>query len=191
MVSLVIIFIEFFLSAPSLLIKLYPENKSKSLKRMLLKFVLVVIVAFFLIDFFQNFNPYFIRTPETSQMKTEREDLELYFRRWVAAREVKEGDTLKVYLVSGQGGGSRAGAWLLMNMLNLADKDSSFYRNTFSISTVSGSSSGANMFLAIQDLKEKFKEDSVVHRQLKPFDITKSIYSQNYVNGALYGIFPR
>lgn len=188
LVSLLIIFIEFFVSAPSLLISLYPETKTKSLKRMALKFALLVLVGFFLYNFFQNINPYFIRTTPTT-LKYERENLEDYFDRWVADRKVKEGDTLNVYLVSGQGGGSRAGAWLLLNMLNLDQKDSTFYKNTFSISTVSGSTSGANMFLAIQDLKENFNQDSVVNRQLKPFDITKAIYNRNYVNGALYGVF--
>ncbi len=91
-------------------------------------------------------------------------------------------------MVSGQGGGSRAGAWFLLNMLNFDARDSTFYKHTFSLSTVSGSTSGANMFLAIQNLKQKFKKDSTLTRKLLPFEITKSLYHKNYINGAIFGI---
>lgn len=190
LIAFIIMIIEAFITAPSLLINLFPANEKNSLTRIGLKFILLIVIGIFMLNFFSNFNKFEIRTTVNSQLQYERQDLETYFEKWVEDRVANkaEGDTLNVYLVSGQGGGSRAGAWFLMNMINFDKNDPDFYKNTFSLSTVSGSTSGANMFLAIQHLKQKFVKDSALHRKLEPFEITRSIYNKNYVNGALYGL---
>ena len=190
LIAFLIMIIEFFITAPNLLINLFPANEENGLKRIGLKFLIFVIVGIFIFNFFSNFNKYEIRTTLNTKQQYERQNLETYFEKWIAERteNKEEGDTLTVYLVSGQGGGSRAGAWFLMNMLNFDKNDPDFYKNTFSLSTVSGSTSGANMFLGIQNLKQKFTKDSTLNRKLEPFEITRSIYTKNFVNGALYGI---
>lgn len=190
LIAFMIMVIEAFVTAPSLLINLFPANEKNGMKRITLKFVLLFAMGIFIFNFFSNFNRYEIRTIVNPQQQYERQDLETYFQKWIAERSEgkKEGDTIKVYLVSGQGGGSRAGAWFLMNMLNFDRNDPDFYKNTISLSTVSGSTSGANMFLAIQHLKQKFEKDTTLYRKLEPFEITKSIYNKNFVNGSLYGL---
>ncbi|WP_299183996.1 hypothetical protein, partial [uncultured Chryseobacterium sp.] len=111
----------------------------------------------------------------------QRRPIDRYFRSWYDQRSNGGKDTVNVYLVSGQGGGSRGAAWFLLNMYELDSLNSDFYRNLFSISTVSGSTSGAQMFLASKEL-------GVLDRVKNRKEIVKEIYRKNYLSSAFYGM---
>ena len=122
---------------------------------------------------------------KTYEELTNRETLEEYFKKWYKKRRNKSEnkDSLNLYLVSGQGGGSRAGTWFLANMYKLDSDIPDFYDNLFAISTVSGSSSGAQMFLASKEIDTLRKYNDEDHT------IIKKIYKKNYLSSALYGMF--
>ena len=99
-----------------------------------------------------------------------------YFDGWIINKNLTCDDT--IVLVAGQGGGSRAGAWLSMNLDSMAKKDPTFKNRLFAMSTVSGSTSGANMLLNKWYLESKgiYPKDDY-QSSLQFF---KSIYSYNY-----------
>lgn len=146
----------------------------------------LVALGFVFLFFFNSINSHRIRKelapPE--QTATVRPALTAYFDRWVADRQVGTDDTLNVYLVSGQGGGSRAAAWFFMAMNYLDSIESTpgrrFPDQVFSISTVSGSTSGAAMYLADRRLKVPTVAASVVPR-------LKTIYARNYLSSSFWG----
>jgi len=114
-----------------------------------------------------------------------RPSLTTYFDAWTASRVTAPGDTLDVYLVSGQGGGSRAAVWFFMAMNYLdslrSTPSSRFADRVFSISTVSGSTSGAAMYLADRHLNVAPYAPAVVSRM-------KTIYARNYLSSAFWGV---
>src|SRR5690606_19682324 len=114
-----------------------------------------------------------------------RPSLTTYFDEWVTNRAPNRGDTLDVYLVSGQGGGSRAAVWFFMAMNYLDSLESTpssrFSDRVFSISTVSGSTSGAAMFLADNYLGVPRHSASVVPRM-------KAIYGRNFLSSSFWGM---
>lgn len=133
---------------------------------------------------FRSTNPHAITKTQVKEQEKSfiRQDLYTHFSQWYQSSErSKQGDSLEVYMVSGQGGGSRAGYWFMSSMFELNTFHTDFYNNLYSISTVSGSSSGAEMFLAS---KEYYKiRDPKCQREL-----ANAIYRRNYLSGALYGL---
>ncbi len=90
-----------------------------------------------------------------------------------------------IVLVAGQGGGSRAAAWMNL-FLDYFGSDSLFRNNLFAVSTVSGSSVGASMVISKWNLEKRnifvMEQDSFLKR-------TKSIFAHNFLSTAFWGLF--
>ncbi|MFZ1515676.1 MAG: hypothetical protein WAT21_09775, partial [Saprospiraceae bacterium] len=106
-----------------------------------------------------------------------RDSLLNYYKVW---RE-KNHNPKTVVLIAGSGGGSRAGYWTGINLdhiyATLGDT-----AKIFAISTISGSTSGANMFLTRLAADPK----SLKVQERKSFWDT--IYSRNYLSGGIWGV---
>ncbi|MBK9639728.1 MAG: hypothetical protein IPO72_00165 [Saprospiraceae bacterium] len=106
-----------------------------------------------------------------------RDSLLNYYKVW---RE-KNSNPKTVVLIAGSGGGSRAGYWTGINLdhiyATLGDT-----AKIFAISTISGSTSGANMFLT--RLVADPKSLSVQERK----SFWDNIYSRNYLSGGIWGV---
>ena len=195
---------EFFISSQILIVNMVGND---TLKLKLYKFAVIIgSVVLLYAYFFSSFNNHLIRKENIANYeKTDYDRLKLedYFQKWYDEKNTDLNNNQKdsvftVYLVSGQGGGSRAGAWFLMNMLYMDAKNASFYDHVFSISTVSGSSSGANMYYAMHQLgtvvnpnRQQYDEttkktDSITYNKIKNF--TKNIYNRNYLNSGIFGL---
>ena len=140
------------------------------------------------VTFFSSTNKHIIRQEEVDINQSfdyhKRENLAQYFDGWIINKNLTHDDT--IVLVAGQGGGSRAGAWLSMNLDSIAKKDPTFKHRLFAMSTVSGSTSGANMLLNKWYLESKGiypKEDYKSSLQF-----FKSIYSYNYLSASFWGL---
>lgn len=192
-INLFILLADIFCTAQLILTKFYKEQlsalKYKTYTIAIYAFALIVMGSFF----FRSVNSHRIRkvavTTQQYQDEKNRLSLTAYFTQWYSrARSVNTGDTLTVFLVSGQGGGSRAGAWFYLNIKQLERiYGTAFSQNVFSISTISGSSSGACMYLADRFLYHKQSgllpliNDSVLER-------TRKIYTKNYFSSAFWGL---
>jgi len=149
----------------------------------------LIALGFVFVFFFNSINSHRIRKTAVphrhSYTATERPALTAYFDQWAASRMVSPGDTLDVYLVSGQGGGSRAAVWFFMAMNYLDSLKSTpstrFSDRVFSISTVSGSTSGAAMYLADRYLGVTQQAPSMATRM-------KAIYARNYLSSSFWGL---
>ncbi|QNL49212.1 hypothetical protein H8S90_21115 [Olivibacter sp. SDN3] len=145
-------------------------------------FIYTAVFFFIYIVFFNAINSHRIRSERVGLAAYFQEDarpaLTDYFDGWLAQRDTVE--KITVYLVSGQGGGSRAAAWFIMAMQHLNTLDPNFSKNLFAVSTVSGSTSGAAMYLADIHLKQSI--DSVNVQRIQ------TIYGRNYISSALWGL---
>ncbi|GGC31260.1 hypothetical protein GCM10011386_24120 [Parapedobacter defluvii] len=145
-------------------------------------------LGFLFLFFFNSVNSHRIRKqiapPDRVFTADMRPSLTAYFDRWVQDRVTGDRDTLNVYLISGQGGGSRAAVWFFMAMNYLdslkSTPSSRFSEHVFSISTVSGSTSGAAMYLADRYLNVSPQPMSVVPRM-------KTLYARNYLSSSFWG----
>lgn len=145
-------------------------------------------LSFLFLFFFNSVNSHRIRKqlvqPSQAFNADMRPSLTAYFDHWVQDRATDISDTLDVYLVSGQGGGSRAAVWFFMAMNYLdslkSTSSSRFSENVFSISTVSGSTSGAAMYLADRYLNVPPQPASVATRM-------KIVYARNYLSSSFWG----
>jgi hypothetical protein len=107
---------------------------------------------------------------------------------WLAGHDATKSDTIPVFIVAGQGGGSRAAYWMSKTMLLLDSvTDGAFHRHCFAISTVSGSSPGTVATLAFWDSlaiqKDFYKQDK--NWQFYP----KNVFNKNYITSGLAGNF--
>jgi hypothetical protein len=146
------------------------------------------ILGFIYLTFFNSVNNHNIREVESDAgpaITDTRKSMDVYFKNWLAQNHGITADgsdkDLTIYLVSGPGGGSRAATWFYLTMKELdsiyGDK---FYKNVFSISTVSGSTSGANMYLAEKHLNFPNKPGSA--------QLARDIYSKNYFSSTFFGL---
>lgn len=181
--SFYILIIELLFTSQILLANVMIKSfENTGLRFRLYKLFITVFVIGWVVLLFNSTNTHAIVKSQVNNPKDyfRRQTIEDHFDAWYKERIPIGNSSLEVYLVSGQGGGSRAGYWFLSNMYEL-DKDSGFYKNLYSISTVSGSSSGAQMFLAS---KKYYGSISPSDQQ----EIAKNIYTKNYLSSALYGL---
>lgn len=119
---------------------------------------------------------------------TLEEQFDLWLIRNHHIDQKENNEPIDVILISGQGGGSTAGSWLLSGLLNVEATNPQFYNNIFSISTVSGSSNGANFYLAIKT-KNILPEDvgiSLTGNKIQ--NIVNEIYNVNYFSSNFLGL---
>lgn len=148
-----------------------------------LKFVAIFGLSFYV--FFDAFNKHRVRVIEVDKGNyfnpKDRLRLKDYFEKWRHGID----STKPICLVAGQGGGSRAGSWMVLNLDTLAKKETSFVQNLFAISTVSGSSSGAQMMLNKWSLEqENIKMDTTI----TSLEMANRIYTYNYLTAATWGM---
>jgi len=192
LMSFYILMVEFLFTSQMLICRIV--NKVLGLERFRYTIYRFAIGGFALItvgSVFKSCNPHVFRQEQIDYLVTDnksqydklfaRNNIENHFTKWYKERSNKPEDTVTVYLVSGQGGGSRAALWFLLNMYKLDSCNRNFYNNLFSISTVSGSSSGAQMFLAS-------KECAVLENEKDRSRAAISIYRKNYLSSAFYGM---
>jgi len=133
-----------------------------------------------------------ILSMEDKKLIDNRESIESYFEKWLDTNHIiPESDSVmtNVILISGEGGGSKAGSWLLANLLNTELNYPQLYSHIFSISTVSGSTTGANFYMAIKDKNlssNNFtkKDEKVDYMK----NIVTDIYTKNYFSSNFLGV---
>ncbi len=148
--------------------------------------IYALIPVFIYFIFFHSINKHLIRevnTPTKGVFSDKRATFDNYFKKWYQNRTSPK-DT--IYLISGPGGGSRAAVWFYLGMKKL-DKvyGENFYKNVFSISTVSGSTSGANMYLAEKYL---YENNLISRKAISTEELAKKIYSKNYFSSSFFGL---
>lgn len=207
--SFLILSFELLVSSQLILGKIAGESDSSNGWFKIYPFVVGVSVTVLTLSFvFSSLNDGVIRTelPQKARQYSQP-TLENYFNSWYQERLSDSTYTGQqkehvIYLVSGQGGGSRAAAWFIMAMKKAESADPAFFNKVFSISAVSGSISGANMYLASKhfDLIPPYKidtsttmRDSVALAYNHKIDSTvyrfcKQIYGANYLSSAIYGL---
>lgn len=176
-------------SAPEKYGQAHPGSTPKSAWVWYRPLVRIATVAAIFLFLFNSINSHRIRrtvaTTEHTYSASTRPSLTTYFDEWVEKRVPNRGDTLDVYLISGQGGGSRAAVWFFMAMNYLdslkSTPSSRFSDRVFSISTVSGSTSGAAVFLADNYLGVPQHAASIAPRM-------KTVYGRNYLSSSFWGI---
>ncbi|MDM1555697.1 hypothetical protein HX126_14120 [Chryseobacterium indologenes] len=141
---------------------------------------------------------YMIKNKEKAQSvfidscNDERVTLDGYFLKWLnhnhQYNQLENTEPIDVYLISGEGGGSTAGSWLLSNLLNVEATNPQFYNNLFSISTVSGSSNGANFYFAVKTqniLPVNVKTGFIDERR---HTLVSELYATNYFSSNFLGL---
>lgn len=152
-------------------------------------FVLWVVFVFLL---------FFAGGPDTAEYDLytrntplKRLNIEQYMDQWQADRvdSLKVMDQYPVFIVAGQGGGSRAGYWLssaLLHLDTILQKKHGFdlKSHTLAISAVSGSAPGTVATLAFW---EKARLDSV--SLPSPDEFCQRVYKRNFISSGLAGLF--
>lgn len=110
----------------------------------------------------------------------ERMDLRSYYNQWMSYDTARK----TIFLIAGQGGGSRAAAWTHMN-LNYIDTAFVLMKNTFAFSTASGSSVGISMKLAEWRLETVLGSTNPVKYNSNTL---RDLYCYNYFSNSFYGI---
>lgn len=197
LVGYYILFIDAFIRAPWILSEyIYKKTALESKLRNsfglifnVFRLVSIVGVGILIyISFISTANRHNIREYEADIHQSfdyhNRKNLLQYFDGWIINKKLSKDDT--IVLVAGQGGGSRAGAWLSMNLDSLAKMDTTFKHRVFAMSTVSGSTSGANMLLNKWYLESKGIYPKEAYTSSLHF--FKSIYSYNYLSASFWGL---
>lgn len=213
--SMLIMGFELFISTQLVLTRIANDNEHKLRYKVYEVVVIIFCIGMFYSYFAHSINKGNIRTEQVLESGKIPGDykqypLDSFFTTWYNDRLgdsniYKPGDSNHVvYLISGQGGGSRAGARFLMAMKYLEQIDSHIYQKTFSISAVSGSITGANMYIASKqfnllnhtgfllqndpnDPKQRDSVDQVLNRD-PILTFVKDIYSKNYLSSGILGI---
>jgi hypothetical protein len=124
----------------------------------------VVFLALCSIPIFMDAFGDYIRHPLVSRAENKPTfSVETYMERWLLDRAdliTNSNKKLPVFIVSGQGGGSRAGYWMAKTMMKLDSVSPGFHRQCLAFSTVSGSSFGVTSTLAIWNEKKQRHEQN-------------------------------
>lgn len=89
-----------------------------------------------------------------------------------------------IILISGEGGGSRAGLWFSQNLINFDyDTRGKFRNHIFSMSTVSGSSVGLSTVFSFWD---KTRTDETIDSSW--IQLPREVYANNYVGSSVRGL---
>ncbi len=178
LITFTITVFDIFLTTPSIMAKYFYKGEKSNTKYGKLFFLdLVSSIGVLLIFYNLLFNPFSshpIRA-EIGSTDHKRLDLTNYYKKWLIENRITPKDT--IILVAGQGGGSRAGAWMLANLDKMKGK------NIFAISTVSGSSNGANNFV----MKEYLQHQNI-NPSTNDSTILQKLYSFNYLSESFWGL---
>jgi hypothetical protein len=92
-----------------------------------------------------------VNSPLTSQ---DRVDFSIYFKAWylnniAPSVDTMAQDSIPLYLVAAQGGGSRAGLWTSALLNDMRERDTNFQKRLFAITSASGGSAGTGATLSL------------------------------------------
>jgi hypothetical protein len=113
------------------------------------------------------------------------------FDKWCEVFDTSSMDTIPVFIIAGQGGGSRAAYWM-SKTLTLLDSVTTglFKKHCFAISTVSGSSPGTVAMLAFWDKNRKQLEDKAYYQNDKKWRYySGNVFNKNYITSGIAGNF--
>ncbi len=150
----------------------------------------VFIISVFLLVCLFFINSDFHYNPLLSKSVTNRESIGDAFKNWVDTDStfidaLPEGAEYPLFILAGQGGGSRAAYWMGQTLMNLdAYTDGVFKRHCFAVSAVSGSAPGTAAVLAYWKKYEKTPPDFVLRSVF-----IKNIFNKNFVSSGLAGNF--
>lgn len=115
----------------------------------------------------------------------ERDDFSARYAELKKAIEAnKSGEPYPIILVSGEGGGSRAGLWLSQNLINFDyDTKGAFRKHIFSMSTVSGSSVGLGTVFTFWD-----NTRSATTIDSNWLELPATVYANNFVGSSIRGV---
>lgn len=182
----------FFTACYVLLIHLglYLFMKVKATGRLIMLGASAIIAAFIIFRPSQAHYVYLVPRSEEQPML----ELDTFISQWVDRNRADSTDSiLTVYLVAGEGGGSRAGFWTT-RMLTLLDSvsDQAFSGKLLALSTVSGSSAGASAWL--KWLKVREDEDIPLRSTQKDsinMVLARMVFSNNFVTGGIVDLLTR
>jgi hypothetical protein len=107
--------------------------------------------------------------------------------------DLEQDSTYTIYLVAGEGGGSRAGFWTT-RVLTLLDRDSdyAFADKLLALSTVSGSSAGASAWLKWRKFrKDRSEALSPMLRDSINDHLARLVFTNNFVTGSIIDLLTR
>ncbi|MDG4946680.1 hypothetical protein NMK71_09650 [Weeksellaceae bacterium KMM 9713] len=133
--------------------------------------------------------------PLETYAERERPTLESYVKQWIDQREdqILKNRKFPIYLVSSQGGGSKAGLWsaLTLGYINQETKGKFFNNHLFSLTGASGGSVGNGLFFAEasqpKDSTEFWDDKSSNHIKTKMGEF----YENNYLSSSISGLLGR
>ncbi len=145
-------------------------------------------------------NIHLVNTVSATMPLDKRLDFDQWFDVWWKtqhlADSISPGDTIPIYLVAIQGGGSRAGLWSseILNRLEISS-EYNFHRHCLAITSASGGSAGTGATLALW----RFAQDSAAMLRRWPWqsndpsrlynDFNGGMFQRNYLSGQFYDIF--
>ncbi|MEI6946892.1 hypothetical protein V9K67_06775 [Paraflavisolibacter sp. H34] len=159
------------------------------LRRLLATVMVLGVVLLFLLSPSVNLNlhHYTIDRIDDSSVLRGRERLAFADRYAVLKERIRAKMSPQPYpilLVSGEGGGSRAGLWLSQNLINFDYATRGRFReHIFSTSTVSGSSIGLSTVLAFWEQPQQ--GDSIDGKWL---DLPSKVFANNFVGSSISGL---
>ncbi len=125
-------------------------------KRMRIRLFTSLLVLMMLFSFLNNNHQIRTIAPSTAQI-AQRPSLPDYFAHWYRQKQqtwqkdsTMHSDTLPIFIIAAEGGGSRAAYWAGMALQKLYQQYPEAYTYTFAISSVSGGSLGAAMYLSFR-----------------------------------------
>lgn len=192
---------EFLYTTPRIIIAIdrYKADVAtgKYKKQKFIFYGVLLIAAFF--TFIMPFKTIYLVKSETGSglckpktNKDQRWMLNGYFYQWLVHNhhfnEKDYTEPIDVILISGEGGGSTAGSWLLANLLNAERTYPQFYNNIFSLSTVSGSSNGANFYLATKTGKILQEDPNSQFIDVRKKKFITELYARNYFSSNFLGL---
>lgn len=167
----------------------YVTNIKRSIRYVSVAIILITVAALFFTDQLPNHRHYeidYLTKEDTVNPKT-LSGIEDYFSQW-SQRIKNRADTTVPYpiiLVSGEGGGSRAGYWFSQALMNLEQETNGNFRDhIFSMSTVSGSSVGLGAMLSWW----QYAREHQLKMEDKWKELPKKVFRYNYIGGGIHGL---
>jgi hypothetical protein len=166
--------------------------KSKDQKNIVIDFCLKLIMLLFcFVLIFYESNDHRIRVIEDTDNQyspLDRVSSLDYFKQWDARRKIASSkDSAQkntIFIIAGQGGGSKAACWIHYN-LNYLDSAFGLSKNTFAYGSASGSTVGINYKLAEWRLAQALKIPTCEPPNSEKL---KKLYGTNFFSSSFYGI---
>lgn len=98
-------------------------------------------------------------------------------------------ENFPVWLIAGEGGGSRAGYWFTRSMLAIDSMNSyRFKDHVYAMSTVSGSSVGGGALIAFWD---RFSDSGQDEKDAVSSKLAQRVFNNNYLSSAIFSVLIR